>query len=73
MDITFIKARDLPEAWFLCLRKTLEKGCQYVIDRGSWEGHQRKELDMAVVQIEHPGRRAPVSGSCVTTALPVAM
>ncbi|MBI4334770.1 MAG: thymidylate synthase [Chloroflexi bacterium] len=57
MDITFIKARDLPEAWFLCIRKTLEKGYQYVIDRGSWEGHQRKELDMAVVQIEHPGRR----------------
>ncbi len=57
MDISLIKARDLPEAWFLCLRKTLEKGYQYTIDRGSWEGHQRKELDYVVVRIENPGRR----------------
>lgn len=57
MDITFIKARDLPEAWFRCLRSTLEKGYEYVIDRGSWEKHRRKELDCVVVQVEHPGRR----------------
>ena len=57
MDITFIKARDLPEAWFRCLRATLEKGHEYVIDRGSWEKHRRKELDYVVVQVEHPGNR----------------
>lgn len=57
MEMTFIKARDLPEAWFRCLRATLEKGYQYVIDRGSWEGHHRKELDLVVVQVEYPGRR----------------
>ncbi|MBI4331961.1 MAG: thymidylate synthase [Chloroflexi bacterium] len=68
MDITLIKARDLPEAWFLCLRKTLEKGYQYTIDRGSWEGHQRKELDMVMVRIEHPGRRPLIPD--VKTGLP---
>lgn len=57
MDITVIKARDLPEAWFLCLRKVLEKGHQYTIDRGSWEGHQRKELDMVMLHVQDPGRR----------------
>ncbi|MDP2720041.1 MAG: thymidylate synthase [Dehalococcoidia bacterium] len=57
MEITFIKARDLPEAWFRCLRSTLEKGREYVIDRGSWVGHKRKELDMAVIQVERPSMR----------------
>ncbi len=57
MDITVIKARDLPEAWFLCLRKVLEKGYEYTIDRGSWEGHKRKELDMVMLHVQNPGRR----------------
>ena len=35
MQITMVEARDLPEAWFLCLRKTLTQGREYTIDRGS--------------------------------------
>lgn len=57
MEISFIEARDLSEAWFLCLRDTLTKGYQYTIDHGSFAGHQRKELDFAVVQVKHPGTR----------------
>jgi thymidylate synthase len=57
MEITLIKARDLPEAWFRCLRATLEKGHEYKVQRGSWEGHWRRELDMVVVHVEHPGVR----------------
>ncbi len=57
MDISLIEARDLPEAWFLCLRQTLIKGYEYVIERGSYAGQRRKELDFVVVQVRHPGTR----------------
>ena len=55
MNIKFVEARDLPEAWFLCLRTVLEDGYEYRIDRGSFEGQLRKELDLAVIQILQPG------------------
>ncbi|GAH30000.1 unnamed protein product, partial [marine sediment metagenome] len=51
MNITQIEARDLSEAWFLCLRKTLTEGYDYKIDRGSYAGQHRKELDFVAVQI----------------------
>ena len=57
MQITFVDARDLPEAWFLCLRKTLAQGREYTIERGSNVGHRRKELDFIVLQVRHPERR----------------
>ena len=57
MKITFVEARDLPEAWFLCLRKALTQGREYTIERGSNVGHRRKELDFIVLQVKHPNRR----------------
>jgi thymidylate synthase len=57
MQITFVEARDLPEAWFLCLRKTLAQGREYTIERGSNVGHRRKELDFIVLQVRHPEMR----------------
>ncbi|MDP7415752.1 MAG: thymidylate synthase [Dehalococcoidales bacterium] len=57
MQITVIEARDLSEAWFLCLCKTLTEGHEYKIERGSYAGQRRKELDFAVVQVKHPGSR----------------
>ncbi len=57
MKIWLIEARDLSEAWFLCLRKTLTEGYEYKIDRGSYAGQYRKELDFVVVHIEQPGTR----------------
>lgn len=57
MQITVVEARDLPEAWFLCLRKTLAQGYQYTIDRGSFTGHQRKELDFVVLKVKQPHMR----------------
>lgn len=47
----------MSEAWFLCLRKTLTDGYEYKIERGSYAGQRRKELDMAVVKITNPGTR----------------
>ena len=57
MEISVVEARDLSEAWFLCLRKTLTEGYKYKIERGSYAGQQRKELDFVVVQVRHPETR----------------
>ncbi len=57
MEISVIEARDLSEAWFLCLRKTLSEGYEYKIERGSFAGQFRKELDFVVVRIRNPGTR----------------
>jgi len=57
VNISVIEARDLSEAWFLCLRKTLTEGYEYKIDRGSYAGQHRKELDFVVVQVRNPGTR----------------
>ncbi|TES89523.1 MAG: thymidylate synthase [Dehalococcoidia bacterium] len=57
MDIAFIEARDLSEAWFRCVCKTLTDGYEYKIERGSYAGQKRKELDLAVIQIRYPGTR----------------
>jgi thymidylate synthase len=57
VNISVIEARDLSEAWFLCLRKTLADGYEYRIDRGSYAGQKRKELELAVVQVSYPATR----------------
>lgn len=57
MEISFVQARDLSEAWFLCLRRTLTEGREYRIERGSYAGQRRKELDFVVVQVGNPGTR----------------
>ena len=54
MEISVIEARDLSEAWFLCLCKTLKEGHDYKIERGSYAGQQRRELDFVVVQVNYP-------------------
>jgi thymidylate synthase len=57
LKISSIEARDLPEAWFLCLRRVLSDGVDYKIDRGSYAGEMRRELEMAVIRIKNPGSR----------------
>jgi thymidylate synthase len=57
LNIEQLTARDLSEAWFLCLGKIISSGREYTIDRGSYAGQQRKELDYVVVQIHYPGTR----------------
>jgi thymidylate synthase len=57
VEIASIDARDLSEAWFLCLGKTLTEGNKYKIERGSYTGQHRKELDFVVVQVRHPETR----------------
>ena len=57
MEIAVIEARDLSEAWFLCLGKTLTEGYEYKIERGSYAGERRKELGFAVVHVRNPGTK----------------
>jgi thymidylate synthase len=52
-----IEGRDLSETFFHSCRRVLEEGYEYVIDKGSFEGTRRKELDFAVIHIAHPGIR----------------
>ena len=57
MDVTFLKVRDLDEAWWRCIREVLLHGYEYTIDRGSYKGQKRREFDFIVCQIEYPGTR----------------
>ncbi|MBE9592430.1 MAG: thymidylate synthase, partial [Proteobacteria bacterium] len=55
--LEFIKARDLPDAWFQCVYQILDTGRTYTIDRGSYEGQKRIEFDYITVHIKYPGKR----------------
>ena len=57
MKAISIEARDLSEAWFLCLRQVMDKGYKYLIERGSYAGQKRRELDFIQVKISNPGNR----------------
>jgi len=52
-----VEARDLSEAWWKCLRETLQKGHIYTIDRGSGKsrGQRRMELDFLFLTVRFPG------------------
>ena len=57
MNLEFIQARDLPDAWFMCVDKILDVGKEYIIERGSYEGQKRLEFDYITVHIKYPGAR----------------
>ncbi len=57
MELEFIEARDLPDAWFQCVYRILERGRTYTIDRGSYKGQKRLEFDYVTVHIKYPGTR----------------
>jgi len=60
LNITVIEARDIPDAWFQCIYQIMDVGREYVIDRGSYEGQTRREVEFAVVKITHPEARPMV-------------
>lgn len=57
MNVTFIEARDIPDAWFQCIYQVMEVGREYLIDRGSYKGQKRREFEFVVVRITHPEAR----------------
>jgi thymidylate synthase len=57
MELIFIEARDLPDAWFQCVYQILGEGRTYRVDRGSFKGQERLEFDYITVHIKFPGTR----------------
>ena len=53
----FIEARDLPEAWFLCIKELFEHGYEYQIDKSSAGQIRRLEFDFVIIHIRYPGIR----------------
>lgn len=54
MRLTVIQAFDIPDAWYRCVREILEQGYEWTIQRGSFEGHKRKEFDNVCITISNP-------------------
>jgi len=52
-----VSAHSISDAWFQVVRAALEVGSDYPITRGSFVGHQRRELESLVLAIEAPGTR----------------
>ena len=57
LSFEYIQARDLPDAWFQCIYNILEKGHEYIIERGSFKGQRRLEYDFIVIHIKFPSTR----------------
>ena len=53
----FIEATTLPDSWFQIIWNLLDHGREFAIDRGSYAGQKRMELDYVTVHIKHPGVR----------------
>lgn len=70
MDLHFIKARDLPDAWFQCVYEILDHGQEYIIDRGSCAGQKRLEFDYLTVHIKYPGTRPLIPDIPPTLGIP---
>lgn len=54
LNLQYIKARDLGDAWFQTLFRMLEEGSVFKIDRGSYAGQKRLEFDWITIHIQHP-------------------
>lgn len=54
LNLQYIKATTLQDAWFQTLFRILEEGSVFTIDRGSYEGQKRLEFDWITVHIQHP-------------------
>jgi thymidylate synthase len=49
-----IVARDLGDAWFFAVDHVLKFGRQWTVERGSYAGQKRWELDWVEIHITHP-------------------
>lgn len=57
MNLSTIIARDLPEAWYLCIKECMDNGFTHHIDRGSHQGVERRELDSITLLVKEPGHK----------------
>lgn len=57
LNLQYIKATSLGDAWFQTLFRMLEEGEVFTIDRGSYAGQKRLEFDWVTVHVQHPEAR----------------
>jgi len=53
----FIEATTLPDSWFQVIWNLVDFGKEFTVDRGSYAGQKRLELDYVTVHIKYPGAR----------------
>jgi len=57
MKLITIEGGRIEEVWFKTIKACVELGHNYVIDKGEYEGTQRREFDLATLRITSPGIR----------------
>jgi len=72
MEPVLIEARDLPDAWFQCIYRIFEddRVHEYEVERGSFRGVKRREFDLVMVHIAHPGVRPLIPDIPAELAIP---
>lgn len=73
MNLTVIEAKTLPEAWFLCCKRVMEEGREYLIDAGSFAGQKRKELELVAIRVAYPATKPLVPDTPVGIPPPTTM
>ena len=54
MNIVYIEATTLDDAWHQTVYNLFEHGSRYTIDQGSYQGSQRIEFDFVTIRIKRP-------------------
>jgi thymidylate synthase len=54
MELLSIEASTISDAWFQAVYSCVEKGREFIIDRGSYAGQKRLEFDYITVKIKMP-------------------
>ena len=53
----YIEATTIPDSWFQILWNLFEYGREFVVEKGSYKGQKRLELDFLCVHIKFPNER----------------
>lgn len=57
LNLQYIKATNLGDAWYQTLFRMLEEGTVFTIDRGSYAGQKRLEFDWITIHVQNPATR----------------
>ena len=57
MKIAIVEGTRIEDTWFKAIRACVELGHNYVIDKGEYEGQQRREFDFVTLKLRTPGVR----------------
>jgi len=57
MKIVTVEGNRIEEVWFKTIKACVELGYNYTIDKGEYQGTQRREFDLVNLRIKTPGER----------------